>query len=110
MRPAIAAGACAPFRTSLSMIVGLAEPLAGHGRIHAASACGRTVKLYLSRHPGVGAPERAAAGLTERHRGERGHTVRVVEDEPALRDLIVEVPGDLGFAALQAAHAGAGRD
>ncbi|MCJ2123839.1 hypothetical protein [Methylobacterium sp. J-077] len=109
MRPVIAAGAL-PFRTGLSMIAGLAEPPAGQGRIHADSACGRTAKLYLSRHPGVGAPEAATAGLTERHRAERGHTVRVGEDESALRDLIVEVPGDPGLAARQAARAGAGRD
>ncbi len=32
----------------------------------------------------------------------------VVEDEPIVRDLIVEVLGDLGYTALQAADASAG--
>jgi hypothetical protein len=104
-----AAEAFVPLCASLSRNDGLIEP-AGHGRIDAESVCTRTVKLYLSGHAAVVAPETATAGLTEAHQTGRSDSVRVAEDEPALRDLIVEVPVDVGGAALQAAHSGAGLD
>jgi CheY-like chemotaxis protein len=39
---------------------------------------------------------------TEAPRAEAGETVLVVEDEPVIRDLIVEVLQDLGYRALEA--------
>ena len=61
------------------------------------------VKIDLPRHCGVAAAEDAgAAGLTQAHRAEAGETVLVVEDEPVVRDLIVELLADLGYRALEA--------
>jgi hypothetical protein len=54
------------------------------------------VRLYLPRHHGVVPPESVASGLIDQHRAARGDTVLVVDDEPVVRDLIVEVLGDLG--------------
>ncbi|MDP4022934.1 PAS domain-containing protein [Methylobacterium sp. NEAU 140] len=93
----------------LSMIYGFAKQSEGHARIYSEPDRGTTVKLYLPRHRGLEPPAAAAAGpAAALHRAERGETVLVVEDEPVVRDLIVEVLGDLGYAALQAADAAAG--
>ncbi len=43
-----------------------------------------------------------AGTRTEAPRAEAGETVLVVEDEPVIRDLIVEVLQDLGYQALEA--------
>ncbi len=118
MSPEVAAKAFDPFFTTkplgqgtglgLSMIYGFAKQSEGHARIYSEPGRGTTVKLYLPRHRGAVQPETTTAGLTESHRAERGDTVLVVEDEPVVRDLIVEVLGDLGYTALQAADARAG--
>jgi PAS domain S-box-containing protein len=118
MSPEVAARAFDPFFTTkplgqgtglgLSMIYGFAKQSEGHVRIYSEPGRGTSVKLYLPRHHGAVSPQAAAAGLTELHRAERGDTVLVVEDDPVVRDLIVEVLEDLGYAALQAADAQAG--
>ncbi|WP_132256212.1 hybrid sensor histidine kinase/response regulator [Methylobacterium segetis] len=113
MAPDVMARAFDPFFTTkpigqgtglgLSMIYGFARQSDGHARIHSEVGQGTTVKLYLPRHRGALASEDAgAAGLTEAHRAEEGETVLVVEDEPVVRDLIVEVLADLGYRALEA--------
>ena len=53
---------------------------------------GTTFKLYLPRYRGEEPSEEPAAGAVMRDRlAERGETVLVVEDEPVVRGLIVEV-------------------
>ncbi|GJE49909.1 Sensor histidine kinase RcsC [Methylobacterium tardum] len=118
MSPEVAARAFDPFFTTkplgqgtglgLSMIYGFAKQSEGHVRIDSEPGRGTRVKLYLPRHHGAVPPETMASGLTEQHRAARGDTVLVVEDEPVVRDLIVEVLEDLGYTALQAADAQAG--
>ncbi|SDA21607.1 Response regulator receiver domain-containing protein [Methylobacterium sp. UNC378MF] len=51
---------------------------------------------------------RRRPALTALHQAMQGDTVLVVEDEPVVRDLIVEVLADLGCTALRAADARAG--
>jgi len=46
--------------------------------------------------------------FTEAPRAEAGETVLVVEDEPVIRNLIVEVLQDLGYRALEASDGPAG--
>jgi CheY-like chemotaxis protein len=60
------------------------------------------VRIYLPRHHGQIEGEVAASGLSEAHRAEAGETVLVVEDEPIVRALILEVLADLGYQALEA--------
>ena len=52
--------------------------------------------------------EDSLGGAVEAPRAEAGETVLVVEDEPVVRDLIVEVLQDLGYRALEAADGKAG--
>ena len=113
MPPEVIARAFDPFFTTkpigqgtglgLSMIYGFARQSDGHAKIYSEVGRGTTVKIYLPRHRGaLAADASGAAGLTEAHRAEAGETVLVVEDEPVVRDLIVEVLHDLGYRALEA--------
>ncbi len=92
----------------LSMLYGFVKQSGGHVRVESAAGQGTTFRLYLPRHSG--APDQAEA--EERGgrppRSDRGETVLVVEDEPAVRLLILETLKDLGYAALEAPDGAAG--
>jgi signal transduction histidine kinase/PAS domain-containing protein/ActR/RegA family two-component response regulator len=92
----------------LSMVYGFAKQSEGHVRIYSEMGQGTTVKIYLPRHRGAVEEDGVATGLTDSFRAEPGQTVLVVEDEPVVRDLIVEVLQDLGYRALEAADGPAG--
>ena len=86
----------------LSMIYGFAQQSEGHVRIYSEVGQGTTVKLYLPRFRGVlpgeeDAPQTSAAQLSPDR-----ETVLVVEDEPVVRALIVDVLHELGYRALEA--------
>ncbi|GEP06801.1 hypothetical protein MOX02_48390 [Methylobacterium oxalidis] len=113
MPPDVIARAFDPFFTTkpigqgtglgLSMIYGFARQSDGHAKIYSEVGHGTTVKVYLPRHRGtVGTADAQSAALTDIPRAEHGETVLVVEDEPVVRDLIVEVLNDLGYRALEA--------
>jgi len=85
----------------LSMIYGFAQQSEGHARIYSELGQGTTIKIYLPRFNGTVEEEMEAGGLIDAHRA-AGETVLVVEDEPVVRDLIVEVLKDLGYRALEA--------
>ena len=72
-------------------------------RSTARSGQGTTIKIYLPRYRGETDAEIEAATLAEAPRAESGETVLVVEDEPVVRSLIVEVLEDLGYRTLEAA-------
>ncbi|WP_210528536.1 PAS domain-containing protein [Rubellimicrobium arenae] len=86
----------------LSMVYGFAKQSEGHVRIYSEERQGTTVKLYLPRHRGQEESAEAEAGVVELARAEAGATLLVVDDEPVVRGLIVEVLGDLGYHALEA--------
>jgi CheY-like chemotaxis protein/anti-sigma regulatory factor (Ser/Thr protein kinase) len=86
----------------LSMVYGFTKQSEGHVRIYSEEGRGTTVKLYLPRYRGAHSSEDSQDELVEAPRAEAGETVLVVEDEPVVRDLIVEVLGDLGYKALEA--------
>jgi PAS domain S-box-containing protein len=86
----------------LSMVYGFTKQSEGHIRIYSEEGQGTTVKLYLPRYRGAHSEEDSQDQLIEAPRAEAGETVLVVEDEPVVRDLIVEVLGDLGYQALEA--------
>lgn len=85
----------------LSMVYGFAKQSEGHLKIYSEENKGTTVKLYLPRY--MGSAETADIGRLsiEAIRAE-GETVLVVEDEPVIRNLIVEVLQELGYHALEA--------
>ncbi len=111
MSAAVIAKAFDPFFTTkpigqgtglgLSMIYGFARQSGGHVRIYSEEGRGTTVKLYLPRFRGdvEVAAEIADADLP-RADGER---VLVVEDDPAVRMLIVDVLQGLGYGVMEAA-------
>ncbi|MDB5821160.1 MAG: hypothetical protein JWQ11_4800, partial [Rhizobacter sp.] len=86
----------------LSMIYGFAKQSGGHVRIHSEEGRGTTVKLFLPRSLGDVVDSSDDSTMRDTPRAREGETVLVVEDDPALRMLVVEVLEDLGYAALQA--------
>ena len=111
MTPEVMARAFDPFFTTkplgqgtglgLSMIYGFTRQSEGEARIASQPGRGTTISLYLPRHDGdaeVESVEAETAALT----AAAGESVLVIEDEPVVRDLIVEVLYDLGYRVLQA--------
>jgi PAS domain S-box-containing protein len=93
----------------LSMVYGFAKQSEGHVRIYSEVGNGTTVRIYLPRYRGGREDdEEPGTGLQPAPRADPGQTVLVVEDEPVVRNLIVEVLQDLGYRALEAADGPAG--
>ena len=89
----------------LSMIYGFARQAGGHVRIYSEVGRGTTVKLFMPRHLGAEARGAQEAPVGEAPRARRGETVLVVEDEPAVRLLVMEILEDLGYTAIEAQDA-----
>ncbi|MFH6784099.1 MULTISPECIES: ATP-binding protein [Methylobacterium] len=98
----------------LSMIYGFARQSDGHAVIASEVGRGTTVALYLPRHdrPADADPPAETAAASQAVPAPpvagSGETVLVVEDEPAVRSLIVDVLRDLGYRALEAQDGPAG--
>jgi PAS domain S-box-containing protein len=92
----------------LSMVYGFAKQSEGHVRIHSEVGQGTTVRIYLPRHQGELEADASHADLSDAPRAAAGETVLVVEDEPVVRALILEVLQDLGYRAIEAADGPAG--
>ncbi len=89
----------------LSMIYGFAQQSGGHVTIHSAPGQGTCVRLYLPRLHGTALESSLPASLTEAPVALAGEAVVVVEDDPAVRMLVVNVLDELGYTAHQAADA-----
>jgi PAS domain S-box-containing protein len=85
----------------LSMIYGFARQSNGHATIDSQVGQGTSVKLYLPRHHGEVAVSSAAAVPAVEHAA-TGETVLVVEDEPVVRGVIMEMLGEQGYRTLEA--------
>ncbi len=92
----------------LSMIYGFARQSEGYAKIYSEVDKGTTFKLYLPQHRGDAEPALPLPVMTGSHAAGADETVLVVEDEPLVRALIVEVLGELGYRSLQAADGPAG--
>ncbi len=111
MTPDVIAQAFDPFFTTkplgqgtglgLSMVHGFVRQSGGQVRIYSELGEGTTMCLYLPRFTGqvddIGLPEAVLAGDSG-----HGETVLVIDDEPTVRMLIVEVLEDAGYFALEA--------
>ena len=86
----------------LSMIYGFARQSEGYAKIYSELGKGTTFKLYLPRHRGESAEDEALPELSDAHSAYVGETVLVVEDEPVVRGLIVELLTELGYRMLEA--------
>ena len=85
----------------LSMIYGFARQSGGHATIDSRLGQGTSVKLYLPRHQGEAATEHSSRGEASEHRA-AGETVLVVEDEPVVRGVILEMLAEQGYQTLEA--------
>ncbi|MDO8399417.1 MAG: PAS domain-containing protein [Bradyrhizobium sp.] len=111
MSAEVAARAFDPFFTTkpigqgtglgLSMIYGFARQSNGHVTIDSRPGQGTSVKLYLPRHHGDIDPGQASAVRAAEHAA-TGETVLVVEDEPVVRGVILEMLGEQGYRTLEA--------
>ncbi|CAO4180732.1 histidine kinase [Methylorubrum populi] len=112
MPPDIVARAFEPFFTTkplgmgtglgLSMIYGFARQSEGHARIVSEPGKGTMVELSLPRHRGDAPMAEGPMPPAKPLLSGRSETVLVVEDEPVVRDLVVEVLRDLGYRILEA--------
>jgi signal transduction histidine kinase len=86
----------------LSMIHGFMRQSGGEIRVYSEVGRGTTVCLYLPRHYG----EAEELGPTVEQRVAEspgsGETILVVDDEPSVRTLVVEVLEELGYLAIEA--------
>ncbi|WP_410021986.1 MULTISPECIES: response regulator [unclassified Pseudomonas] len=88
----------------LSMIYGFARQSHGHVCIHSVVGEGTTVSLFLPRFAGEVIADQAL-DLALLPYANTGETVLIVEDDPAVRVLVSQVLGELGYAFVQASDA-----
>ncbi len=115
MPPEVKAKAFEPFFTTkpagqgtglgLSMIYGFVKQSGGTARIDTEPGQGTTISLYLPRHPEVVTATSDQPTAKVAPRAEAGQTVLVVEDEYAVRMIVLEVLAELGYTALEAGDA-----
>ena len=120
MSPDIIARAFEPFFTTkpigkgtglgLSMIYGFAQQSGGQVRIHSALGQGTRVCIYLPRHDGASIDD-ALAGVSDVKavtQSAQPATVLIVDDEPSIRMLVIDILEDLGIGWIEAADSAAG--
>jgi PAS domain S-box-containing protein len=118
MTPEVAARAFDPFFTTkpmgqgtglgLSMIYGFVRQSGGQVRIYSELGHGTTMCLYLPRYVGDEDISDEAPPPAASVRAAQGETVLVVDDEPMVRMLVVEVLEEMGYIAIEADDGAAG--
>ena len=89
----------------LSMIYGFSKQSGGHVAIDSTVGQGTTVSLYLPRYQGTPVVQDEALYSPHAPYAEDGETVLIVEDDPAVRVLVSEVLGELGYRFVEASDA-----
>jgi PAS domain S-box-containing protein len=92
----------------LSMIYGFVRQSEGYTKISSQLGRGTSLRLFLPRHDGALAVEAPGEAGPAAVPAGAGGTVLVIEDEPVVHGLIVEVVADLGFSALEASDGPSG--
>jgi PAS domain S-box-containing protein len=92
----------------LSMIYGFIRQSEGYTKIFSQLGRGTCLQLFLPRYSGEVAVEAPRDAGPVALPGGDGETVLVIEDEPVVRGLIVDVLAELGFSALEATDGTAG--
>jgi PAS domain S-box-containing protein len=88
----------------LSMVYGFAKQSRGHVKIYSELGHGTSVKLFLPRSDRAAQPEPPREASDSGPRG-RGELVLVVEDDPSLRALVVDLLRRLEYRTLAARDA-----
>ncbi|OCX91559.1 MAG: hybrid sensor histidine kinase/response regulator [Pseudomonas sp. CO183] len=91
----------------LSMVYGFTRQAGGHIQIASEPGEGTQVSLYLPVYEDEGVAAVPASEIEGPLRARQGETVLVVEDDPAVRLLVIDVLEMLGFQALEAADGNA---
>jgi PAS domain S-box-containing protein len=86
----------------LSMIYGFVQQSGGHVRLRSEEGQGTTVAIYLPRYLGAVDREQEAIAVADVSAATASAVVLVVEDEPAVRMIVVDVLSDLGYDVLEA--------
>ncbi|MBD3877834.1 PAS domain S-box protein [Pseudomonas kunmingensis] len=118
MTPSVIAKAFDPFFTTkpigegtglgLSMIYGFAKQSGGQVRIDSAVGRGTSMCIYLPRYHGnAGTGTLAQSNSATALAGACG-TILIVDDEPTVRLLLMDVLGDLGYTLIEASDSVAG--
>ncbi|MGI4838847.1 MAG: ATP-binding protein [Janthinobacterium lividum] len=115
MSPAVLAKAFDPFFTTkptgqgtglgLSMIYGFAQQSGGHVSLESTVGQGTRVHLYLPRHADAVQVENVLQTPENIPRAQQGESVLVVEDDQAVRMLVLNVLDELGYRGHPAADA-----
>lgn len=115
MTPRVLAKAFDPFFTTkpigqgtglgLSMIYGFAQQSGGHLTISSEPGQGTCVRLYLPRLHSAAQADSPAPASVEAPYAVAGESVMLVEDDPAVRMLVLNVLGELGYTAFEAEDA-----
>ncbi|SAI50191.1 two-component hyrid sensor and regulator [Bordetella ansorpii] len=118
MPPDVVARAFDPFFTTkplgegtglgLSMIYGFAKQSGGQARIYSEVGRGTRVCLYLPRYCGDMAEEPHRGDDLRPQAARSNGTILVVDDEPTVRMLVVDVLEDLGYTTIEAGDAMSG--
>jgi len=118
MTPAVIAKAFDPFFTTkpigqgtglgLSMIYGFAKQSGGQVRIDSETGQGTQVSIFLPRYIGEASEATTGPTMTNTVPGEARGTILIVDDEPTVRLLLMDVLGDLGYTLIEAADSVSG--
>lgn len=118
MTPEIIAKAFDPFFTTkpigqgtglgLSMIYGFAKQSGGQVRINSQVGLGTTICVYLPRYEGEATEEVRETDQTPVAPADTGETILIVDDEPTVRMLLMEVLSELDYRVIEAGDSIAG--
>jgi CheY-like chemotaxis protein len=92
----------------LSMTYGFVQQSGGHVLLSSEEGQGTMVSIYLPRHLGTADGVGEVDGKTMLPHAEAGAVVLLVEDERAVRMVVVEVLSDLGYTVLEADNSQSG--
>jgi CheY-like chemotaxis protein len=88
----------------LSMVYGFAKQSGGHVSIYSEAGQGTTVKLYLPRAVEAASGQRMREDVNTIPRG-RGEVILVIEDDPDVRDLAVQMLENLNYQTVDVGDA-----
>lgn len=118
MTPEVIAKAFDPFFTTkpigqgtglgLSMIYGFAKQSGGQVRIHSQVGVGTKISIYLPRYDGEATEDPRESDKTSVAPADSGETILIVDDEPTVRMLLMDVLSDLNYRVIEAGDSVAG--